>query len=541
MSAKARAVVYARVSTEMQAEDQIPIIGQVEECRNFCESKGWQIVYLYKDEGLSGSTADRPGLQELLHCVRQKPREIDYVVTWKGSRLARNVEDRLAIESLLMRNSIELVTVAEPTFEGSMKTLMVPILAAVDEHALDVISEDTKRGLKELARQGFSTGGMPPKGYRAVRCVVGLKRNGEPLFRTKWEPDPEWKGRALRAFEMLVDGCSSADIIRETGVVKEPSGISTYFRNPTFIGERVFNVNRRKTRKSPVVKHRLDDPDVIRVPNAHEAIIPKDLFDKAQLILEKRRPGPGQIRVQKHDFVLSGLLWCERHQCTMTGTGNNKRKYYACETFRRGGRKNSDCALLKKESLEKFIIDLLKEKVFTQERITDAIKCLFETSRAESKTAQREIASLNGKINKLQNEIANLMKVLSDGFDSVSVREAVEEREKSVVTLQKEVQAIKAKKDRYANAQLTQELIEAVHRESIQALDTEEPEKLRVILRHYIESIKVNGDSVSVKFAFQESPSSCRVMVAGGLLQYLATSSFSFILPTFVKAEIRLR
>jgi len=201
MSAKARAVVYARVSTEMQAEDQIPIIGQVEECRNFCESKGWQIVYLYKDEGLSGSTADRPGLQELLHCVRQKPREIDYVVTWKGSRL--------------------------------------------------------------------------------------------------------------------------------------------------------------------------------------------------------------------------------------------------------------------------------------------------------------------------ENEIANLMKVLSDGFDSVSVREAVEEREKSVVTLQKEVQAIKAKKDRYANAQLTQELIEAVHRESIQALDTEEPEKLRVILRHYIESIKVNGDSVSVKFAFQESPSSCRVMVAG--------------------------
>ncbi len=293
-----RVCIYARVSSQMQAEEEIPILGQIEECKAFAEKHGWQVVEVYKDEGFSGSTAERPALQEILRHAREKPKPFNKVVVWKGSRIARDVEGRLACERLLTRNEIDVVTVAEPMFEGPTKTLVLPIFAAVDEYYLDQVSEDTKRGLKQLAKQGYSTGGRPPKGYRTKREVVGLKKNGEPRFRARLEPDPEWRGLALKAFEMLAEGRSSADIIHETGVVKNPSSIPTYFRNPVFIGERVFNVNRRKTRKSPVVKHSLDDPEVIRIPNAHEAIIPRELWENAQRILKKRRPQRGQLRAK---------------------------------------------------------------------------------------------------------------------------------------------------------------------------------------------------------------------------------------------------
>ena len=90
---------------------------------------------------------------------------------------------------------------------------------------------------------------------------------------------------------MLAQGASSDEIIQQTGVVKDQSVTSTYFRNRTFIGERVFNVQRRKGGR--IIKVPLDDPDVIRVPNAHEAIVPLELFDRVQKMLDKRRPQPG--------------------------------------------------------------------------------------------------------------------------------------------------------------------------------------------------------------------------------------------------------
>jgi hypothetical protein len=78
---------------------------------------------------------------------------------------------------------------------------MVPILAAVDEYLSYQIGEDTLRGMKTLARQGFSPRGQPPKGYRIHREPVGIKKNGEPRFRSVWEPDPEWRDKALQAFK----------------------------------------------------------------------------------------------------------------------------------------------------------------------------------------------------------------------------------------------------------------------------------------------------------------------------------------------------
>jgi hypothetical protein len=317
--------------------------------------------------------------------AHQNPIPFQKVIVWKGSRIARNVADRLACQSLLAKRGIDIVSVKEPEFEGSIRVLMLPIMAAIDEYQSYIIGEDTLRGMKTLARQGYSTGGKPPKGYRIRREPVGIKRNGEPRFRSTWEPDPEWRDKALKAFQMVAEGRSSEDIITETGVVKDRSGLPTYFRNPTFIGERVFNVHRRKNGR--VIRVPLDDPDVIRKSNAHEAIIPRDLFNRVQEIIQKRRPQPGQIRASKHDFILSGLLWCDTHNCSITGSGNKERRYYVCESFRRHGRKESDCPTFKKEPLEKLIIGILKDKVFSLERIKEAVKYIVEASQDESKQA----------------------------------------------------------------------------------------------------------------------------------------------------------
>ena len=67
-----KAAIYARVSTEMQAEDEIPILGQVEECRKFAESKEWEVVEVFKDEGFTGRNTNRPAFTKLMAEAKRK-------------------------------------------------------------------------------------------------------------------------------------------------------------------------------------------------------------------------------------------------------------------------------------------------------------------------------------------------------------------------------------------------------------------------------------------------------------------------------------
>lgn len=509
----------------MQAEDELPIASQLAECKKLAESRGWQIAKVYEDAGFTGRNTDRPALQELLSDVHKKRNTFDKLIVWKGNRLGRNTEDRLALNSLLARRGVAIVSVTEPEFEGSVKVLMVPIMAAIDEYQSHLIAEDTLRSMKLLASQGYSSGGNPPKGYRIKREAIGIKKSGQPRFRSTWEPDPEWRGKALQAFRMLADGKSTSDIIAETGVFKNKSSACVYFNNPTFIGCRVYNVHRRQNGR--VVKVSLDDKDVIRIKGAHEAIIPVELFNRCQEILQKRRPQPQQLRATKHDFILSGLLYCERHNCSITGTGYHERRYYVCESLRRHGRKESDCPHLKKEALEKFVLGILKEHVFTLEHIRQAIQYLADTSKGESEQVKREVNNLRKQINTLKREIDNLTNAIAQDTAPRSVLEAISKREQHVSSLQKQLEDIQesAKKTSIANISVNEDFIKAIWHETIAMLDSESPEQLKSILRYYVEQIKISGNQVSIKFAFRQSSDSSQLMVAGAVLRYLDTTA----------------
>jgi DNA invertase Pin-like site-specific DNA recombinase len=129
----------------MQAEDETPIAGQLEECQGYAKSKGWEVVKVYKDEGFTGRNTDRPAFQQMMADAHQKPIPFEKIIVWKGSRIARNTEDRLACQSLLARKGIDIVSVKEPEFEGSIKILMLPIMAAIDEYQSYLIGVDRQR------------------------------------------------------------------------------------------------------------------------------------------------------------------------------------------------------------------------------------------------------------------------------------------------------------------------------------------------------------------------------------------------------------
>jgi len=185
---------------------------------------------------------------------REKPSPFDVVLTWRSNRLFRNVEHRLAYSRLFRRNGVKFVALHEPECEGTTAIFMETVLAAVDEMVARQVGEDTLRGLKQIARQGFSAGGRPPTGYQNVHKVVSLKPNGEPIMRTTWQPDPMMAPKVRRAFEMCAEGFTNVEIIKATSIVSAKNGLSTLLRNRAYLGERIYNTTRRGERKSIRIK-----------------------------------------------------------------------------------------------------------------------------------------------------------------------------------------------------------------------------------------------------------------------------------------------
>ena len=85
-----RCAIYARYSTDNQNEESIE--SQVATCKEFIEREGWTLApdHIYSDYAISGSTVNRPALQNLMVAARRRPKPFDKVVVYSKSRLSRS-------------------------------------------------------------------------------------------------------------------------------------------------------------------------------------------------------------------------------------------------------------------------------------------------------------------------------------------------------------------------------------------------------------------------------------------------------------------
>lgn len=164
-----RACVYTRVSTEAQGEEDKVSLPEQERMSKACiESKGWQYVCTYEDNGYTGRNTDRPALQEMLQAVKDK--RIDAIVIYKLDRLSRKQLDTLnIIENWLLKNDVDLVSLNE-TLDTSTPwgRAMIGVLSSFNQLESENIAMRTAMGRYAKAREGSYAGGKPPLGYKAL-------------------------------------------------------------------------------------------------------------------------------------------------------------------------------------------------------------------------------------------------------------------------------------------------------------------------------------------------------------------------------------
>ncbi|MCQ4334991.1 recombinase family protein [Natronomonas sp. F2-12] len=104
------AAIYARTSSANQRFGY-SIDEQIRRCWERCETRDWDVRYVFADEAESGRDTERPEFQRLLRAAEQEA--IDVVVFWALDRFCRSLVDLVKIEEQLDQCDVSLQSVTE--------------------------------------------------------------------------------------------------------------------------------------------------------------------------------------------------------------------------------------------------------------------------------------------------------------------------------------------------------------------------------------------------------------------------------------------
>lgn len=148
------AVIYVRSSTDDKG--QRPEI-QIEDCENFCEREGIEILETFKDEGFSGGNLNRPGLQLMIGYLMMN--HVSMIIAQDPSRISRSTDDMEELLKIIRpRGTVLRYTTMQVRPENSTEKAIHYISTNQGEQWREMHSLKVRKGMNYAAKHGTKTG-----------------------------------------------------------------------------------------------------------------------------------------------------------------------------------------------------------------------------------------------------------------------------------------------------------------------------------------------------------------------------------------------
>lgn len=296
-----KVAVYARVSTQEQANEGTSLEYQIDQLTKYCEAQGWEIVQQYVDPGYSGKDADRPGLKRLMGDAQLGM--FSKVVVFKLDRLSRKLRLLLELEEKLKEHGIGLLSVKETidTSTAIGKTVF-QVLGLVSEWERDAIIERTRAGRLQRYKEGRWGPGRPPYGYKYDKETKKLDINESEARIVCLVYNEYAAGKSM---------VKIANMLNEQGIPprrKDGKGwrngsVRDILFNPVYKGTQIVNIHKGENKGKKCFANIPDDAVVIGVP----AVVTEKLWDIAQ---ERRKNNKHLQPPRNGHWLLQGLITC---------------------------------------------------------------------------------------------------------------------------------------------------------------------------------------------------------------------------------------
>src|ERR1700748_3875900 len=296
------AAIYARVSSEQQREENT-IASQTASLIEFAQSHDLEVPkeWVFEDEGYSGATLERPGLER----VRDLAAEGKIQIVLASDRLSRKYAYQILLIEEFARHGVETLFVKSPQGSSAEDQLLVQFQGMIAEYERAQILERSRRGKRHRAQSGeVSVMSGAPYGYRYIR-----KTDEAPAAYALLED--EARG-VQRIYEMYtVEGLSIGEITRRINAQGIPtrkasarwerSTIWAVLRNSAYRGVACFGQTRASSRTRVIRPQRRRGVITPSMTAGHErpreewieiavpALVSEDSFARAQELLQENK------------------------------------------------------------------------------------------------------------------------------------------------------------------------------------------------------------------------------------------------------------
>jgi DNA invertase Pin-like site-specific DNA recombinase len=303
------AVAYYRHSAQIGQENSVEI--QQDNIRSFAEKHNLKIIHEFADRGKSGLNAEgRPGFNEMMEWVRTRD-DFQFVLVLDVTRWGRFQDMDLSAhyESLCTQHGKQVIY-AHIGMPKQEDLLITHLRKSIDRYQSAEYSRNLSKkvfeGCAKVATQGYRPGGPAPYAFhrmmldenkRRDRILQPGQRKAIQNGRVILVPGDDNQVRIVQEIFLLfvekgycerqIAGNLNARGVPSPGGVKwSESSVRNILTNRQYAGAVVYNKSTQRL-KTPIKRNPREE--WIVTPDAYEAVVDPELFERANAVFEKRK------------------------------------------------------------------------------------------------------------------------------------------------------------------------------------------------------------------------------------------------------------
>ncbi len=394
-----KAVILARVSTKEQELGGFSLTHQLETLTNYAERKDFEVAKIFKFSE-TASQSIRRKFEEVLNFLDENKEKEIHLLCYNVSRLTRNWRDAVDIDKRIVENNLVLHFVKDDLILNKDSS---GAKISIWENSV----HEAKQQINKLKDYGIETKEYKiRKGELPGKAPIGYKNIKVPI-----------KGGGKRG-DVVVDE-TRAPFIRKyfEEYTKQIYSIKDLTEKAYEWGLRNSNDNKVSVSKMHSVLHDKFYCGIMTIkgkeyPHVHERIIPIDLFNKCQDILNSKEKK--HIKYSKKPFIFRGLIRCAHCNSTITTEEKVKKsgksyRYLFCSKH------EGECKKWRVNENE--ILDQI-ESVFNNIKIPPSVAKELDTYLEDMIIAKKDfyharVSSLNRRYEQIQVQMDNLLNLLT--------------------------------------------------------------------------------------------------------------------------------
>lgn len=509
MSTEAVTALYCRLSRDDELQgDSNSIINQKKILQKYALDHGWKNIRFYIDDGISGTTFNRPGFQEMIADIEAGI--VKRVIIKDMSRLGRDyLQVGMYTEIMFPEHDVHFIAVNDGVDSKQGDNEFTPFRNIINEWYAKDTSKKIRAVMKVKGNAGEHLTTNAPYGYMK-----------DPANPKQWVRDNDAANVVYDIGLYVMDGYGPSQIARllkqrkilTPAAYYESKGINCnvkpqddpYGWNASTVAHILdrwreylgHTVNFKTTKKSYKSKKKIQNPESewVIFENTHEPIWTESIADAVRLARQTRRR-PTKMGEMG---MFSGMMFCAdcgsiMYQCRATGF-RREQEYYLCAGYRKSRDICGSTHSIRTVILEELIPqNLCKVVSYAREQEDQFVKMVMDM---DEKERSKGLAKKKKLLTDAEKRISELDRIFKHLYEDNITGKLTDERFKKLSADYEAEQAALQTQANSLREEIQEEESKCANVErflSIVRKYTEIPELTPHILHEFVEKIVVHA------------------------------------------------